>query len=77
MLSNQFQDIISHQDWEREWLTLDKEQLMIFLKNSDLTVASEFELWQAVSRWIQSPPLLEKKGNATEKNLTSLLPLIR
>lgn len=76
-LSSHFQDIISQPDWEREWLTLDREQLAIFLKNSDLTVASEYELWQAVSRWIQSASHPERRGSATEKNLAALLPLIR
>ncbi|VDO92400.1 unnamed protein product [Soboliphyme baturini] len=78
ILASSFQDIISCPEWEKEWLSLDREQLAEFLKSSDLVVVSEYELWLAVFRWLQHSAHLDRRGaNTMEKNLIYILPLIR
>jgi hypothetical protein len=76
-LSDSFQEIISSNDWEKEWLSLDRDQLTEFLKSSEIYVSSEYDLWQAVMKWLQAPAHPERRGSAVEKNLSHLVPLIR
>jgi len=33
-------------EWETEWLSLDREQLVEFIRSSELTVKDEWDLWQ-------------------------------
>ncbi|KRX96057.1 BTB/POZ domain-containing protein 17 [Trichinella pseudospiralis] len=77
-LATQFQDIISGQEWEKEWLLLDKDQMNEFLRTSELTVASEYEIWLAVFRWIQNLIQSEKRSSVSvERILGAVLPNIR
>ncbi|KAL1245803.1 BTB/POZ domain-containing protein [Trichinella spiralis] len=77
-LATQFQDIISGQEWEKEWLLLDKDQMNEFLRTSELTVASEYEIWLAVFRWIQNLIQSEKRTSVSvERILGAVLPNIR
>ena len=39
-------------EWEREWLELDKDQLIEFLDSSDLKIRDEYDLWNAVVKWL-------------------------
>ncbi|XP_003370288.1 BTB And C- Kelch superfamily [Trichinella spiralis] len=72
------QDIISGQEWEKEWLLLDKDQMNEFLRTSELTVASEYEIWLAVFRWIQNLIQSEKRTSVSvERILGAVLPNIR
>ncbi|KRX96055.1 BTB/POZ domain-containing protein 17 [Trichinella pseudospiralis] len=79
-LATQFQDIISGQEWEKEWLLLDKDQMNEFLRTSELTVASEYEIWLAVFRWIQNLIQSEKRSSVSvepdELNQVEKLPFV-
>lgn len=77
ILSDSFQELIGSSEWEKEWMSLDRDQLTEFLKSSEIYVSSEFELWQAVLKWLQAPAHPERRGSAIEKNLSHLVPLIR
>lgn len=39
-------DVASSTEWETEWLSLDRDQLIEFIRSSDLTVKDEWDLWQ-------------------------------
>jgi len=77
ILSTSFYELSSGAEWEREWLSLEREQLAEFLRSSDVRVASEYELWLAVVRWFQSPAHPDRRGAAAEKTLAHLVPLVR
>ena len=57
----------------RDWIGLDKENLVSVLKRSDLVVKSEYELLKAVVRWLQD----EARIHDLHSNLTAVLPYIR
>ena len=57
----------------RDWIGLDKENLVSVLKRSDLVVKSEYELLKAVVRWLQD----ETRIHDLHCNLTAVLPYIR
>ncbi len=75
-LSEKMDDITFSSEWEQEWICLDKEQLIEFLKSSDLTIKDEFELWQAVVRWLNSAKHPQRL-NKLEVLLRQILPYIR
>ncbi|XP_072030937.1 BTB/POZ domain-containing protein 17-like isoform X3 [Amphiura filiformis] len=54
-LSPKADDIMSMPEWTQEWLALDKEQLIQFLKSSDLTIRNELTLFRALVKWLESP----------------------
>jgi len=45
-LSERMDDVASSTEWETEWLSLDREQLVEFIRSSELTVKDEWDLWQ-------------------------------
>ena len=53
-LSERMEDITYSSEWEQDWVGLDKDQLLEFLKSSDLIIKDEFELWAAVLKWLQA-----------------------
>ena len=57
----------------RDWIGLDKENLVSVLKRSDLVIKSEYELLKAVVRWLQD----ETRIHDLHSNLTAVLPYIR
>lgn len=75
-LSEKMDDITYSSEWEQEWISLEKDQLMEFLKSSDLTIKDEYELWQAVVRWLYSKTY-PKRLQQLEENLKEVLPYIR
>ena len=51
VLSACFYEIIGSEDWAKDWLELDRDQLTEFLKCNDLTVPSEGKsLFRAAKR---------------------------
>ncbi|XP_052267114.1 BTB/POZ domain-containing protein 17-like isoform X2 [Dreissena polymorpha] len=75
-MAEKMDEIIGSLDWEREWLDLDKYQLIEFLESSDLKVRDEFDLWKATRKWLTSPAHTERT-HQLEDNLRSILPYIR
>lgn len=75
-LSERMDDITLSAEWEAEWVNLEKEQLVEFLKSSELTVKNEWELWLAVQRWLQAPSFPHRMHDL-EAILGALLPHIR
>ncbi len=57
----------------RDWIELDKENLVSILKRSDLVISSEYELLKAVVRWLQDDARITHIG----ENLRAVLPYIR
>ncbi|XP_036359258.1 BTB/POZ domain-containing protein 17-like isoform X3 [Octopus sinensis] len=53
-LSEKMDDIMMSVEWEQEWLTIERDQLIEFLKSSELTIKDEYELWEAVLKWLLS-----------------------
>ena len=51
-LSERMDDVASSTEWETEWLSLDRDQLIEFIRSSELTVKDEWDLWQ-----VRSPSL--------------------
>lgn len=45
-------EIINSLEWEAEWLSLDKDQLVEILNSSCLVVKDEYDLWMAVIKWL-------------------------
>ncbi|CAL1534638.1 unnamed protein product, partial [Lymnaea stagnalis] len=45
-------EVINTAEWEAEWLSLDKDQLIEMLNSSCLVVKDEFDLWMAVVKWL-------------------------
>lgn len=54
-LSERMDDIMLSAEWDQEWVSLDKDQLIEILRSSDLMVKDEYELWKAVLKWLHSP----------------------
>ena len=63
-------------EWEREWLELDKDQLIEFLDSSDLKIRDEYDLWNAVVKWLSST-IFPKRADKFADNLRDVLPYIR
>ena len=57
----------------RDWVYIDKENLIILLQRSDIVVESEYVLLQALVRWI----LEEQRAHDMKVNLGAILPYIR
>ena len=56
-----------------EWLQMDLEFLCDMLQSSELVIANEFSLWEALSSWL----LQESHVTQLKENTSRLLPLIR
>ncbi|CAI2339441.1 unnamed protein product [Caenorhabditis sp. 36 PRJEB53466] len=65
------------EEWEKNWLALDRDQMVEILKCNNLKLTNEFALWEAILKWIQAPSHPERRGNTASPLLTLLLPLIR
>ncbi|XP_071802570.1 BTB/POZ domain-containing protein 17-like isoform X2 [Asterias amurensis] len=65
-LSPKADDIMSLPEWNLEWLALDTEQLIQFLKSSDLTIRNELTLFRALVKWIESPKHPERQSKQKE-----------
>lgn len=63
-------------EWEKEWIDLEKDQLIEFLDSSDLKVKDEFDLWNAVVKWL-SATNTTKRVHLFEENLKDVLQYIR
>lgn len=75
-LSSQMDELMSSAEWHEEWVNLDRDQLIEFLRSSNLRVKDEYELWQAVIRWLLSPSHPKRLDNL-EGNLDDILEYIR
>jgi len=51
-LSERMDDVAASTEWETEWLSLDREQLVEFIRSSELTVKDEWDLWQVRMRYV-------------------------
>ncbi|VDN55549.1 unnamed protein product [Dracunculus medinensis] len=61
ILAWHFEEMITSEEWEKEWLSVDHE----------------FRLWEAVQKWLMAPSHPERRGNTASPLLVSILPLIR
>ncbi|KAL3873019.1 hypothetical protein ACJMK2_036181 [Sinanodonta woodiana] len=75
-LAEKMDDITATVEWEYAWMNLEKDQLIEFLKSSDLTIKDEFEVWLAVLKWLKSPVHPNRVKNL-ESNLRDILAYIR
>ncbi|XP_067681670.1 BTB/POZ domain-containing protein 17-like [Haliotis asinina] len=74
-LAEKMDEIIGSEEWEAEWLNLEKDQLIEFLRSSDLSVKDEFELWEATVKWIQSQAHPQRMAEMS--NLAKVMEYIR
>ncbi|XP_076442077.1 BTB/POZ domain-containing protein 17-like [Babylonia areolata] len=75
-LASQMDELMSSAEWNGEWVSLDRDQLVEFLRSSSLRVKDEYELWLAVTRWLQSPNHPERQEKL-ETHLADILEYIR
>lgn len=75
-LAERMDDIMMSVEWEQEWVNLDKDQLIEFLKSSELAIKDEYELWEAVLKWLLSPEHPQRAENL-RKNVQDLICHIR
>ncbi|KAK7103942.1 hypothetical protein V1264_018731 [Littorina saxatilis] len=75
-LACQMDELMSSAEWNDEWVNLDRDQLVEFLRSSSLRVKDEYELWLAVTRWLQCPSHPERQENL-ETHLSDILEYIR
>jgi hypothetical protein len=43
-------EVIGSVEWEQEWITLDRDQLVEFLRSSDLVVKDEYEFYKPTEK---------------------------
>ncbi|XP_070577318.1 BTB/POZ domain-containing protein 17-like isoform X2 [Ptychodera flava] len=75
-LSPKADDIMGTPEWEREWLDLEKDQLIEILRSSELAIKDEFSLYKAVEKWLQASKYPERQENL-ETLLKELLQYVR
>ncbi|CAD6191515.1 unnamed protein product [Caenorhabditis auriculariae] len=75
-ISVEFESLLA-EDWEKRWLELDRDQMVEILRSNQLVVKSEFQLWEALVRWLQAPNHPERRGSTASPLLALILPLIR
>ncbi|KAI6180805.1 BTB domain-containing protein [Aphelenchoides besseyi] len=69
-ISKHFWLIITDDDWNEDWLSLDRDQLVELLKSNDLVLPNEYTLWEAVQKWFNA------RGSTTGL-IAEVMPLIR
>uniref|UniRef100_A0A915E901 BACK domain-containing protein n=1 Tax=Ditylenchus dipsaci TaxID=166011 RepID=A0A915E901_9BILA len=77
ILSKQFQEIVTSAEWEKDWLAVDRDQLLEFLKCNQLVISNEFAVWEAVQKWLKATAHPERRGNTSLPLLVQILPLVR
>uniref|UniRef100_A0A915EAT7 BTB domain-containing protein n=1 Tax=Ditylenchus dipsaci TaxID=166011 RepID=A0A915EAT7_9BILA len=77
ILSKQFQEIVTSAEWEKDWLAVDRDQLLEFLKCNQLVIPNEFVVWEAVQKWLKATAHPERRGNTSLPLLVQILPLVR
>jgi hypothetical protein len=75
-LSQKMDEITISAEWEQEWIHLEREQLVEFLKSSNLVIKDEYEIWLGVLKWLQSNTHPERMVKM-ETHLKIILPHIR
>ncbi|KAK6999860.1 BTB/POZ domain-containing protein 17 [Biomphalaria glabrata] len=77
-LALKMDEIINSAEWEAEWLSLDKEQLIEIMSSSCLVIKDEYDLWQAVMKWLSAYKDSKHLNNQQfEVVLTSVLQTVR
>uniref|UniRef100_A0AC34QF51 BACK domain-containing protein n=1 Tax=Panagrolaimus sp. JU765 TaxID=591449 RepID=A0AC34QF51_9BILA len=76
IIAENFTELISD-DWIKDWMALDRDQLIELLKSNDLVVPSEFVLFEALQKWISAPQSPERRGSTSSPSLIQILPFIR
>ncbi|EJD75862.1 hypothetical protein LOAG_17074 [Loa loa] len=72
-----FEEMIVSEEWEKEWLSLDRDQLIELLRSNDLVLSNEFRLWEAVQRWLVTSSHPERRGNTASPLMASIIPFIK
>lgn len=76
VLAQKMDEVIGSVEWEQEWITLDRDQLVEFLRSSDLVVKDEYELWNAAVKWLISTQH-QTRLDDLEVNLQEVVKFIR
>uniref|UniRef100_A0A915LFQ0 BTB domain-containing protein n=2 Tax=Meloidogyne TaxID=189290 RepID=A0A915LFQ0_MELJA len=77
ILAKEFKQLMTSAEWEREWLDLDRDQLVEFLRSNELVVPNEYFVWESVLKWLNAPAHPERRGNTCAPLLAQILPYIR
>ncbi|KAM3719426.1 BTB/POZ domain-containing protein [Dirofilaria immitis] len=77
VLAWHFEEMIMNEEWEKEWLSVDRDQLIELLKSNDLVLPNEFRLWEAVQKWLTVSSHPERRGNTALPLLASIIPYIK
>ncbi|VDK69170.1 unnamed protein product [Litomosoides sigmodontis] len=80
VLAWHFEEMIVSEEWEKEWLSVDRDQLVELLKSNDLVLSissNEFRLWEAVQRWLTASSHPERRGSTASPLLASIIPFIK
>lgn len=52
ILAKEFKQLMTSAEWEKEWLDLDRDQLVEFLRSNELVVPNEYFVWESVLKWV-------------------------
>ncbi|VDO26903.1 unnamed protein product [Onchocerca flexuosa] len=77
VLAWHFEEMIMSEEWEKEWLSVDRDQLIELLRSNDLVLPNEFRLWEAVQKWLTASSHPERRGNTASPLLASIIPYIK
>uniref|UniRef100_A0A7E4VER3 BTB domain-containing protein n=1 Tax=Panagrellus redivivus TaxID=6233 RepID=A0A7E4VER3_PANRE len=77
IIAQNLTQILSEEDWQEDWINLDRVQLLVLLKSNDLVIPNEDILFEAVQRWIYAEDHPQRKDKELGKILESLIPWIR
>ncbi|XP_074640024.1 BTB/POZ domain-containing protein 17-like isoform X2 [Tubulanus polymorphus] len=69
-------DTMLSAEWEQEWTNLEQEQLMEFVRSSNLIIKDEYELWEGVLKWLQASAHPDRMVKM-ETHLRAILPHVR
>lgn len=75
-MAEKMDDIIGSVEWEDEWVSMDNQQLIEFLKCSELCIKDEFQLWNAMLKWLLCPQFPSRAGEKIHE-LTEIVEHIR
>uniref|UniRef100_A0A1I8B414 BTB domain-containing protein n=1 Tax=Meloidogyne hapla TaxID=6305 RepID=A0A1I8B414_MELHA len=76
ILAKEFKQLMTSAEWEKEWLDLDRDQLVEFLRSNELVVPNEYFVWESVLKWLNAPAHPERRGNTCAPLLVQILPYI-
>jgi hypothetical protein len=77
ILAKEYKMLATSAEWEKEWLDLDRDQLVELLKSSELVVPNEYFVWESVLKWLNASAHPERRGPSSSPTLVQIFFHIR